>query len=314
MMFMGRGETMRSPLFPINKAISTGDKRVEYILMRRDEETKEIRRTALIERPLDLKLSLWPRMQDGDWEGQRCFIVAGGPSLRGFDFERLRGERVIAINVAYLDMPWADVMFMMDSRLYRWILRGGLHDAEAAKKAFFEFKGKRVFLDLANHHYPEMLYVPATGRHGLSMNLKRGLCHGNNSGVGALNLAFCLGANPIYLLGYDMKHQDGEAHYHRRYPVVHRESITKGFTGDFEEIAPILKKQGVQVINLNPNSGLQCFEFGDVGEVLSHDSNQGLGQDSTENGEGTSADEGIAQGARVGVCGYAMPEGRSADV
>jgi hypothetical protein len=193
--------------------------------------------------------------------------VAGGPSLKDFNYERLRGEKTIAINVAYMKVPWADALFMMDSRLYRWItVENRL--GEEAKKNFCEFKGYKVFLDILNRHYPDMLYVRSCGRAGLSSSIERGLCHGNNTGVGALNLAVCLGANPIYLLGYDMKHNNGQAHWHNYYPVVHKEPIVKTFIGDFEIIAPIVKEKNIQVINLNPDSALRCFPFGDINQVL----------------------------------------------
>ena len=36
--------------------------------------------------------SLQRLLEDGAWAGRRCFIVGGGPSLKGFDFRRLKGE------------------------------------------------------------------------------------------------------------------------------------------------------------------------------------------------------------------------------
>ena len=62
----------------------------------------------------------WEILPDGSWSGRRCFIVGGGPSLKGFDFERLRGERVIAINKAFYDVPFADIVFAMDSPFLIW--------------------------------------------------------------------------------------------------------------------------------------------------------------------------------------------------
>jgi hypothetical protein len=66
-------------------------------------------------------------LDDGAWEGEPCFIIGGGPSLKGFDFNRLRGQgRVIAINRALEYAPWADVVFFMDWKLYK-----RYHDNEA---------------------------------------------------------------------------------------------------------------------------------------------------------------------------------------
>ena len=42
----------------------------------------------------------------GSWKGQRCFIIGGGPSLKGFDFKQLKGEKIIAINKAFVDAPF----------------------------------------------------------------------------------------------------------------------------------------------------------------------------------------------------------------
>ena len=56
--------------------------------------------------------------QSGQWKGQRCFIVGGGESLKGFDFSFLHGEKVIAVNRAYEDVPDADIWYAMDIRMY----------------------------------------------------------------------------------------------------------------------------------------------------------------------------------------------------
>ncbi|GAG00227.1 unnamed protein product, partial [marine sediment metagenome] len=34
-------------------------------------------------------------MPDGAWNGKPCFIVGGGPSLKGFDWTKLNGHRTI---------------------------------------------------------------------------------------------------------------------------------------------------------------------------------------------------------------------------
>jgi len=219
------------------------------------------------------KHPLYEVLDNGAWRGQRAFLVGGGPSLRGFDFERLRGERVIAINAAFLEVPFADICFFMDYTAFlRWIKdnRLGLE----AKRLFYAFKGYRVYLDLIGDREEADVYTLRSSgdwRTGLNQDMRNGLYHGNNSGYGALNLAYCLGANPIYLLGYDMGYTGPKAHYHTHYPQPYGNKSTgvfEAYTHSFQQVAPTLKKLGVRVINLNPRSGLRCFEFGDAKRVL----------------------------------------------
>jgi len=217
--------------------------------------------------------SLHRYLPDGSWKRQRCFIVGGGPSLKGFDFKRLEGERVIAINRAYLDCPFADIMYFMDkNRFYRWTMDGKF--GEKAKQAFINFNGLRVFIYM-NHEVPDVLYVPRAGRRGVPFSLQDGINTGTNSGYGALQIAICLQANPIYLLGFDMKHEinyDGKEvqNYHSGYPHYQPESVVHSFIKGFAELKSELQvsHRSLRIINLNPDSALRCFEFGHIKEVL----------------------------------------------
>ncbi len=212
-----------------------------------------------------------PILKDGAWAGQRCFIVGGGPSLKGFDFGRLRGEKVIAINKAFLDVPFADIMFAMDRNLLGLITSGRL--GENYRQAFEAFGGIRLWLDVERSSCPPGIYsIPSAGDIGWTKSLKTGLFHGQNSGYGALNLAIVLGANPIYLLGYDCAlGPGGEQNYHDGYPAPTNPDVLNIFRRAFEEGADLLQ-DGPWIINLNPDSAIRCFEFGDIDTI------HGLGQ------------------------------------
>jgi hypothetical protein len=216
-------------------------------------------------------------LPDGSWQSKRCFIVGGGPSLKGFDFERLRGERVIAINKAFLDVPFADVMFAMDRPLLDLITAGKL--GENYQQAFEDFSGMKLWLDLSGYTYPTGIYsVHAAGEIGWTNSLNDGLYHGQNSGYGALNLAIVLGADPIYLLGYDMaKGPGGEKHYHDGYPSGTNPEALNIFLKAFEAGAKMLPGGGPRIVNLNPNSALRCFPSGNIADVK--DLGKGIGTD-----------------------------------
>jgi hypothetical protein len=210
-------------------------------------------------------------LQDGAWKGQPCFIVGGGPSLKGFDFFRLYGRgRIIAINKAFYDVPFADVMFAMDHPLIESLSSGRLNeDGNDYRQAFADFAGVKVWLDLSGYSYPEGVYsLPSAGATGWSKSLANGLVHGNNSGYAALNLAMVLGADPIYLLGYDCaKGPAGEKNYHSGYKGGGNPDAMNIFKREIEAGAKMIEG-GPRIVNLNPKSALTCFPFGDVDKVL----------------------------------------------
>jgi len=66
---------------------------------------------------------LYDFLPDGAWTGRRCFIIGGGPSLKGFNFSRLKGELVIGINRAF-EFCDCDIIFAMDAQVHTYIMSG----------------------------------------------------------------------------------------------------------------------------------------------------------------------------------------------
>ncbi len=203
---------------------------------------------------------------DNAWAGERCFVVGGGPSLRDFDWELLRGAgRVIAINRAVEKVPWADMMYSMDSRLYQWYHERSREMRPEAVQAFREFKGLKVWLDSHCYQFhPDIHMVRYLGKSGVSRSLKRGIYSGGNSGYSAMMLAVAMGCNPIILLGFDMGHDGGKTHWHNGYPAKSCNPLTRTWIQGFDQAAPLLANAGIQVINANPQSNIRCFPFGNV--------------------------------------------------
>ena len=203
---------------------------------------------------------------DRSWKGSRCFIIGGGPSLKDFDFSRLRGELTIGINRAYERFD-CTILFSMDAQYLRWILTDKIN--AQAKTKFGDFKGYRVWTFTEKWDYPQGVYLINTlGGYQISYSMEMGLGTGANSGFSALNLAICLGANPIYLLGFDMKGENGkQAWWHDGYPNKQPEKVYERFRADFGKIAPELEMKKIRVVNLNRQSAMKCFEFGDFEDI-----------------------------------------------
>jgi hypothetical protein len=245
------------------------------------QQIHENREAHLAEHRADMRRTVEPHnpfyevLADGAWRDEPCFIIGGGPSLIGFDFNRLRGRgHTIVINRAFEFAPFADILFFMDWRFYRLC-----HDDPGRYKLWQEFKGYKVFLNIMGRKLDDCNSVRSVGRNGRSTSIQGGLHHGNNSGVGALNLALCLKAKPIYLLGYDMRHENGQAHFHDGYGGVAQEKTALSFAREFVHIGRSLTdKSGV--INLNPRSMLKIFPFGNIDEVLGNGTTrQSVGND-----------------------------------
>ena len=196
-----------------------------------------------------------------NWAGDRCFIVGGGPSLIGFDFSQLDCERTIAVNRAFEYFDPSIAFFMDNDTFYKKVMDGkfGGH----TKERFIAHKMK-VTLNIACSQYEHGVYsVPISERPQMTTDLKDGLFEGGNSGFAALNLAVCLGASPIYLLGFDMKTNGSgkQSWFHAGYENPGKDSVYRGWIECFNDAAPTIKELGIDVINLNPDSGVRCFEF-----------------------------------------------------
>lgn len=205
-----------------------------------------------------------------EWPGETVFLLAGGPSLTGFDPEILRGRgRVIAINNSYVLCPWADALYFCDVSWWK-------------------------------HHRDEVLKT-FTGKHMISMGMSGdgvrrlrnsglagletdpgGLRHGTNSGYQAINLAYHFGAKRIVLLGYDMRvnasqtngRKTERAHWHQGHPWNHidypaYERIMKeNWLPRFSLLAEPLASAGVEILNATPGSALTCWPMRSLEDIL----------------------------------------------
>jgi hypothetical protein len=218
---------------------------------------------------------LFDTLPDGAWKGQPCFCVGGGPSLQGFNFDSLRGHKVIAINRAYENLPFADILFAIDPKYYSDCRAGKIgntpgEQAEIAKK-WTMFSGFKVWLDTNRTNHGDVYLLPhgpITESGDFKYAMKDGIATGNFSGYAAVNLAMCLGANPIYLLGYDCRHDGGRTHYHSGYTHTANELTLKKSAESFKHLKAKAGAIGTRIINLTPGSAIKVFPFGSMAEAI----------------------------------------------
>jgi hypothetical protein len=192
------------------------------------------------------------------WKGEeRCFVIGGGPSLKGFDWKLLEGERVIGSNFSH---PAPAISVVNDVRIIRTPETAARWQAMDGEKVFV----CRQVVEPGEASYAQ--HVPVIEE--WSTSLERGLLACNKCGLTAINLADLIGVATIYLLGFDLSAINGRtAHWHDIYP--------KDWGTDGRAYINMLRAFGkwaeyckTKVINLNPDSALECFEKADPASVL----------------------------------------------
>lgn len=184
-----------------------------------------------------------------DWTGQRCAIVASGPTAKTENLDVLRGNaRVIAINNSWKLTPFADVLYACDSEWWERHkpdfaglkvsgLGGGDHQVEVARDHGGVWTNKMVFQPL--------------GKIGA----------GGNSGFQAINLAVQFGCVDIALIGFDMRVDRG-VHWHGVHPKGKNPTDTniKVWRAHLDNASASLEQRGISVVNCSAVSALTQYK------------------------------------------------------
>ena len=186
-----------------------------------------------------------------DWVDQTVAIVASGPSVNSFDFERIAGLKTIAVKDGYLKVLHAEVLMIGDHRYAR------RHpDLSAYLGPLILYTDPAPLPETL--HDERIMFIPKVAGGGLSS--KSTELHGTFTTTAlAINLAVLRGSKRILLVGVDAKAgPNGERHFsgaltenwHKRY-----ERQQWGLGRQPRD----LKKLKVQVFNLNPDSALKAY-------------------------------------------------------
>jgi len=214
------------------------------------------------------------------WEGGDAWIIGGGPSLATqFNIpkdvvlgvqngklplstyspymEALHDKHVIGVNVAYMLGDWVDIAFYGDKNFYNRY-----------------FASLAVFPGLKITCYPHERSLDWLKYVGMDKNHPRGINRdptkvswNKSTGAAAINLAYHTGVNRIFLLGFDMKldttsHQHWHDVYNRGAIVDERRIRKLPFARHlryFPYIVREAKELGLEIINVNPDSGISGF-------------------------------------------------------
>jgi len=187
------------------------------------------------------------------YKGQDTFIIGGGPSLKNFDFQRLRPRATIGCNSAFrLGPVVCDICVFGD---------GGFYEAFRKELERFARIGWVVTV------YPKLCTQPIPWlkkmkREPAGLHRAPSLGWNGNTGALAINLALIMGAARVFLLGFDMAlGKAGEPNYHDYVIEKPNPAVYGRFLRGFPRVAADWKKHfgDREIINLNPHSKLDCF-------------------------------------------------------
>lgn len=185
----------------------------------------------------------------GSWRGRSCFVIGGGPSLRGFNFDSLKGKLTIGTNRAF-EFFDPTILLAIDERFYRWVYDGKY--GEDARRKLFNYTGLKVGIRISAPHVQGVHEIKSLGVSGPIMPIEEGIYHGNNSGYSAVALALALGAAPVYVMGIDLRYDGETSHFHEGHPDRTRErNLISKCTRHFEDLARCPDGiMGVKIVNL----------------------------------------------------------------
>ena len=198
-----------------------------------------------------------------DWRGECCAIVAGGPSVKAVGVELLRNRiHVIAVKESVDLCPWADVVYGCDGAWWRH------------RKGMSEFRGLKIAYDprACTEFGLQKIHIENASTDKMLFDEPGMIGSGGNSGFQAANLAAQFGATGILMIGFDMEHTNGGAHWYGRNNWLNcsnpLESNFKRWRTAFRGSAHQLKTIGIDVVDASPNGKLDCFRKRSIGDAM----------------------------------------------
>jgi len=185
------------------------------------------------------------------WADRTVFVIGGGRSLEGFDFERLQGCHALAVNAAFVDAPWADAVFFRD---HEWFSRN--------RELLAGWAGLIVTVSpAAKADWPDRIALVAANTEAMP--------RARTSGHQAVSLALMLGARRIVLLGFDWNPEGGNYHdRHARRGLQYRGGLLESWRGYRERAA----RAGAAIVNATRHSAIREFPKVELGEELAVES------------------------------------------
>lgn len=194
-----------------------------------------------------------------DIRGKDIFLVGGGNSLPKELLGQLPVDQVIALNSSVYYFEKCLAILFMDAEWY---------DTNSKKMNSVDIKYK-FFIQRNDPKRSECIWVE---RMGNKCDYENDTPHihqikGKNVGCSALHLLDKIGANNVYLLGFDCKTINNKSHSHNHYSFNLNDNVyIRNFLPCFARLAKSLKN--INVFNCSNNTNLKEFPYRNINSIL----------------------------------------------
>lgn len=200
------------------------------------------------------------------WDDKPVAIVAGGPSLRGFDWEVLRDYHVLAVKGSIFDIPWADAGFGLDMpRFEEW------RERLSAVQMPIYWAVPVEHSILTSRPSSNMTFIKRMSGDGVSSD-PSAIYSSGTSGHGALQVALLKHGRKIALFGFDYNPTISGIHAHNRRNDTFRHNDRhygkrraqnyaswKQWAKNFDMFKGVCERRGIEVVNACENSAITTF-------------------------------------------------------
>lgn len=185
---------------------------------------------------------------------KHCFIISSGPSINGMDLEPLSRRITFGLNRSFKAHENSYYHCVFDHRLFE------LYPEELKKSRFLFTLEDRPF----------GIPIHLLGSEGWSWDLEKGVYSGYTISYFALQLAVYMGFKEIYFLGLDLGNDKDNTHFfgHDFNSKDHDTTEFPKMRKSFEQVAQMLREEGINVYNCSPTSTLKCFPYKDYKEAI----------------------------------------------
>jgi len=199
-----------------------------------------------------------PHRVPRDWAGCTVAIVASGPSVNSFNFERIAGLKTIAVKDGYLKVPHAEVLMIGDHRYAR-----RTPDLSGYKGPLILYTDPKPLPE--ELHDERVRFIPKVAGGGLSTNPNE-LRGTFTTTALAINYAVLRGSRRILLVGVDAKPgPNKERHFTGTLTEDWNDRYKRQQWGLARQPRD-LKRIGCKVYNLNPDSALKAYPYLEEGK------------------------------------------------
>ena len=213
-------------------------------------------------------------------EGERCFIIATGPSLTIEDINKLTNEYTLSMNsicLALDNTDWRPTYYgIQDEHVYKKLekklknsdLKNIFVSSNIAKKHdvlkwWIEFP-----LNIEYHSFQQRFYEKYFVK--FSDDCYKAVYDGFSITYSLIQLAIYMGFKEIYLVGADCNYENGKKHHfieHGHFDPTFSTAKDRMLVG-YEKVKEYVDANGVKIYNATRGGMLEVFPRVDLDEIL----------------------------------------------